>query len=359
MMSKMEKLIDAETEKQLKEKFQAEMKGTVDVKVFTNPILAPGKEQTEEINEFAKQLVRELSQIDARIIVQNMTISDDTAKKLNIKTSPSISVGYDLGYRIIYNGAPLGYETTGLIETLILVSRGESGLSGSDKEAIRLIDRDTFVQVFVTPTCPYCPRSVLNANRMAIEARGKITAECVESSENSELASKFHVSSVPQQVINGSMESISIGAIPEEVFVRQVLQFGAPDKYGGFMEKEKAIKAEREKLPDKPQGTVIISDDNFSEAMKKYGNLVVDCWAEWCSPCKAIAPVIEELAAENAGAIVFGKLNVDENPKTSAERGIASIPTLFVFKNGELKGTVIGAQPKQQLGDRIKELLGL
>lgn len=357
----MEKLIDAGTEKQLKEKFRAELKGTVDVKVFTSPILSPGPgvPQAQEINEFAGQMVKELSQIDARIIGQYLPVTDDAAKKLGIKTSPSISIGYDLGYRIVYNGAPLGYEATGLIETLILVSRGESGLSAADKAAIHLIDRDTLVQVFVTPTCPYCPKSVLNANKMAVESRGKITAECVESSENSALASKFHVSSVPQQVINGNMDAISVGAIPEEAFVRQVLQFGAPDKYGAFMEKENAERAEKEKLSDSPRGVVVISDGNMGEALKKYGNLVVDCWAEWCSPCKALAPVIEELAAGNAGKIVFGKLNVDENPKTSAERGIASIPTMLVFKDGVLKGTVVGVQPKQQLDDRIKELLGL
>jgi thioredoxin 1 len=355
----MEKLIDAETEKQLKVKLMAELKGTVDVKVFTNPIAAPGDSQMAEINEYALQFMRELSAMDPRIIMQQLTTTDPAAIKLGIKTSPSLAVGYDLGYRIIYNGAPLGYEATGLIETVIRVSRGDAGFSQANRERMGIIEKETLIQVFVTPTCPYCPRSVLTANRMAIEARGKVTAECVESNENPVLSSKFGVSSVPQQVINGDPESIFVGAIPEDEFIKHVLKTAAPDKYAKAMEKELAQNAEKEKLADDPRGVIYLADGNFAEAVKKYGNVVADCWAEWCMPCKMLAPTIDELAAEYAGKIIFGKLNVDENPKIASENGILSIPTLLVYKNGELKGSVIGVEPKQVLELKLKELLGL
>jgi thioredoxin 1 len=358
-MNDMEKLIDAETEKQLKIKFTAGMKGTVDVKVFTNPIITPGDTQTAEINAFAKQIVRELSALDARIIAQDLGMADAAAKSLGITTSPSVAIGYDLGYRIIYNGAPLGYEVAGLIETIVLASQRDSGLNQDNRKAVALIDKDTLFQVFVTPTCPYCPQSVLAANRIAIESKGKVTAECVESAENQALAAKFNVSSVPQQVVNGIAESVTIGAMPVDKLVKQVLKYGAPEKYEPFEKQEQAERALKEKLEDSPKGTVYITDGNFGEAVKKYENLVLDCWAEWCTPCKMLSPVIEALAAEYAGKIVFGKLNTDENPKTASENAIQSIPTLLVFKKGALKGSVIGVQPKQELELKLKELLGI
>jgi thioredoxin 1 len=241
----------------------------------------------------------------------------------------------------------------------VLVSQRESGLSLKNKKAAALLEKDTLFQVFVTPTCPHCPKAVLAANRMAIESKGRVTAECVESAENHELAARFNVSSVPQQVVNGLLASVTIGALPEDALVKQVLKYGAPEKFEQFEKEEQAEKALKEKLEDNPKGTVYITDGNFSGALKKYKNLVIDCWAEWCMPCKILGPVIEALAAENAGKIVFGKLNVDENPKTSAENAIQSIPTLLVFKDGVLKGTVIGVQPKQELELKLKELLGL
>ncbi len=358
-MNKMEKLIDAETEKQLKDKFFSTLKGTVDVKVFTNPLITPGNEQAAEINEFAKNLVKELSAIDARIIMQEIPMTGGIAEKLQIKTSPSLAIGYDLGYRIIYNGAPLGYEATGLIETLVLVSRGESGFSPADREKLAAVQKDTLIQVFVTPTCPYCPKSVLSANKMAIEAKGRITAECVESTENHELAVNYNVSSVPQQVINGKMESISMGAIPEAAFIKQVLKEAAPEKYAEVEKKDEAERAEKEKLPDNPSAVIYIAEGNMKTALAKYENLAIDCWADWCMPCKLLEPTIVEMAAAYAGKIVFGKLNIDENPKIATENGIQSIPTMLVYKKGEFKGNVIGVNPKQELETKLKELLGL
>jgi len=102
---------------------------------------------------------------------------------------------------------------------------------------------------------------------------------------------------------------------------------------------------------------ITINDGTFIEAVKKYPLLVVDCWAPWCGPCKMIAPVLEEMAREYAGRVVFGKLNVDENPKIAMEYAIMAIPTLFIFKNGEPVDVIQGALPKQYLEAKIKEWL--
>lgn len=104
-------------------------------------------------------------------------------------------------------------------------------------------------------------------------------------------------------------------------------------------------------LPNTP---LIITDADIDEAIKKYETIVIDCWAPWCSPCIIVAPVIEELAKELHGKIVFGKLNVDENPDTSIKHQIMSIPTLLVFKNGGLVERLVGAYPKEELKKKLE-----
>lgn len=100
-----------------------------------------------------------------------------------------------------------------------------------------------------------------------------------------------------------------------------------------------------------------LSDDTFMDAVRKTPLIVVDCWAPWCGPCKTIAPVIEELAKEYAGKVVFGKLNVDENPKVATDFAIMAIPTMFIFKNGEPVDVIQGALPKPYLEAKVKEWL--
>ena len=90
--------------------------------------------------------------------------------------------------------------------------------------------------------------------------------------------------------------------------------------------------------------------DFESEVLKANGPVVVDFWAEWCGPCRMIGPELEELSAGNLnGKVKIVKLNVDENPATAQKYGIMSIPTLMIFKNGELASRQIGAAPKQKL----------
>jgi len=103
---------------------------------------------------------------------------------------------------------------------------------------------------------------------------------------------------------------------------------------------------------------IILSDASFSSAISKYPLMVVDFWAAWCGPCRSVAPIIEQLAKEYSGRVTFGKLNVDENPLTSEEFQVESIPTLLIFRNGEAVDGVIGAVPRHQLEAKIKSHLG-
>jgi len=119
----------------------------------------------------------------------------------------------------------------------------------------------------------------------------------------------------------------------------------------------KNIKREinNEKILDSP---IEINNENFNEIIKKYNNLIIDFWAEWCAPCRIMAPIIEELAKKYAGKIVFGKINVDENQEVAAKFLIMSIPTLIFFKNGREANRIIGLVPKEFINKEIGKVYG-
>ncbi len=98
------------------------------------------------------------------------------------------------------------------------------------------------------------------------------------------------------------------------------------------------------------QGITYVTDASFElEVLKSQGPVLVDFWAEWCGPCKMIAPVLEEIAGEYGGKLKIAKLNIDENPATPPKYGIRGIPTLMLFKGGNVEATKVGAVSKSQL----------
>ncbi|RLF30392.1 MAG: thioredoxin [Thermoplasmata archaeon] len=92
--------------------------------------------------------------------------------------------------------------------------------------------------------------------------------------------------------------------------------------------------------PNKP---LEINDNDLENIINKYENVVIDCWAPWCAPCLMLSPLIKDLAKGLQGKVVFAKINVDNNPRTAMAFNIMSIPTLLIFKNGQLKDKIIGA----------------
>jgi thioredoxin 1 len=121
---------------------------------------------------------------------------------------------------------------------------------------------------------------------------------------------------------------------------------------------QEMIKRETFKEQEKPLNKpIVVTDATIEEVTQNHPLVLVDFWAPWCGPCHMVAPIIEELSNDYAGKILFGKLNVDENPQASMQYKIMSIPTLLVFKNGKLVDKMIGAMSRQMLEPKIAQYL--
>jgi len=117
---------------------------------------------------------------------------------------------------------------------------------------------------------------------------------------------------------------------------------------------KKAVETEKKSAANKP---IKVTDATFKETILNHSLVVVDCWAPWCAPCHMVAPIIEEMARDYAGRVLFGKLNVDENREVAMQYQIMGIPTLLVFKNEKLVDRIVGAMPRQMLEPKITRYL--
>jgi len=196
----------------------AKLAGPVKLVMFTQEMECQFCKETHE-------LVEEVAALSDKITaeVQDFLKAEAEAKKLGIDKIPAIGVFAegDTDYGIRFYGIPAGYEFMSLLEAIEIVSKGESGLSVNGKERLKGLSKPVHLQVFVTPTCPYCPRAVVQAFRMAVESPN-VTASMVEATEFPHLANKYQVSGVPHTVIGDSPQPM-VGAYPEAAALDLIL----------------------------------------------------------------------------------------------------------------------------------------
>ena len=218
----MEKVLNDQVVKQIEEVF-AGMQEPVQVLFFGS------KDNCDYCNE-TKQLLEEVTALNDKLelSVYDMQEHADVAKQFNVTNAPGIVIAAkdneevkNLG--IQFSGIPSGHEFSTLINDIVIVSKRESGLDAKTREFLKNLTQPLHLQVFVTPTCPYCPRAVLLAHQMAMENPQMIRAEGVEATEFPELANRFNVRGVPQTVIN-SGKGMVVGAVPEQNLVAEIMR---------------------------------------------------------------------------------------------------------------------------------------
>ncbi len=176
-----------------------------------------------ETGAIARQILDEVTSINDLVTLEevNFVLDKDRVSAFGIDGVPAIAVlrGAD-DTRMRFLGAPTGYEFMSLIEAVVTAGTDDSGLSEDLRALIAGVAEPIDIKVFVTPTCPHCPRAVTIAHRMAM-ANPSITATCIEATEFLDLSRQFRVTGVPKTVVNGSIEIL--GALPDQDFVRAVL----------------------------------------------------------------------------------------------------------------------------------------
>lgn len=202
-------LLPEETREQLG-KYLEQMRQAVHFEVFTR------EGDNDPFNEYAVGLCRDLARLTDNITLDVFPLDSPEAEKRGATASPTILFNPDT-HDIRFMGAPLGEEGKAFMNSVFLLSLNQSGLSQVSKQLLVELNEKRLAQVFVSPTCPYCPGQFMNAVRCAIERPEYVGAHCIETSENRELAEKHNVGSVPHTVINGTHDIL--GLVPEERFV--------------------------------------------------------------------------------------------------------------------------------------------
>ena len=210
-------LISEEDKKYLKEEFEKNLKDEVKIYIFTV------KDNSCRYCKETVEISQELATLSDLIEVKEFDLSSEEAKKMGIEHAPTtvITDGKNYGSRIRYIGIPAGYEFSSLVEDIMSVSKRKVDFDEHVKEHLDQIDSPIRIQVFVTPTCPYCPKAVRVAHKFA-QYNDNVIGEMIESIEFPDWADKFGVSSVPHIVINEDVQFV--GAYPEENFIEFVME---------------------------------------------------------------------------------------------------------------------------------------
>lgn len=176
-----------------------------------------------------RELLDEVSRLSDKIElnIYDFLADKEKAEEYGVDKIPAIVILGKKDYGIRFFGIPSGYEYMSLIEAIIDVSKGKTGLSQKTKDALKDIDKDIHLQIFVTPTCPYCSMAVRLGHQFALES-SRIKADMVESTEFPHLAQRYNIFGVPKTVVN---ENVFIeGAVPEEAFLEHVLKALGPQE---------------------------------------------------------------------------------------------------------------------------------
>lgn len=207
-------LLTEDVTAQLKEEF-AKLVNPVRLAVFFQALEDPESEQV-------KRLVEELAALEPKLSAEpvNFVLDKERCEALGVARTPAIAIlGAEKDYGIRFYGLPTGYEFGSLVDAILLVSSGESGLSEETKAALKDVAKDVHIQVFSTPTCPYCPRATRLAWQFAMESE-RLSADGVEVTGFPDLARRYEVRGVPKTVVGETAEFV--GAGPEAMLLSHV-----------------------------------------------------------------------------------------------------------------------------------------
>jgi thioredoxin 1 len=238
------------------------------------------------------------------------------------------------------------------------------------------------VLVFWRRDCAPCDQLMPVLDRLAHSYSGRALVVKINAGEEPALASRYHVTNVPTLVFIKDSRPIAtaVGAAGEMELTGWLNHLSSggsrPPVPGGPSQPLQTGSRASAQPPPRPSGAgassqssrpsgngqghpVVLTDSSFDRVVRSsQGPVLVDFWAEWCGPCRMVAPVVEQLAQEYNGRAVVGKVNVDENPGIASRYGIMSIPTLLIFRNGQIVDRIVGAQPgpviRQKLAQQVQ-----
>lgn len=215
-------LLDDSVKKQVQEVFK-DLLHPVKIILFTSE-----KEQCEYCQDTAR-LLSEITQLSEILSFQQFDLDEEgqLAARYKVNKTPGFVLLGHTGdkttdYGIRYYGVPAGHEFTSLINDILIISKRDSGLAKETREELAKLSKPVTLQVFVTPTCPYCPRAVVLAHQIAFESTN-VEAEMIEAMEFNDLANQFNVSGVPHTIINAGLGEV-VGAVPESHLLQKIQQ---------------------------------------------------------------------------------------------------------------------------------------